>query len=66
MSLTTCPRKKSDMTPCVVTDGILCYVYTPYHGAICVGCERGPPTTGVFIDIEKLKRNYDATNSRNA
>lgn len=59
-TLKSCPRKKSDMTPCVVTDGAICYTLDSYGYPICVGCERGIHITGVPVDIEKLKRELDA------
>lgn len=43
-----CVRKRSSMTPCVVTDGPIAYAMTGITNApICAGCERGPLTTGV-------------------
>jgi hypothetical protein len=56
----TCPRKKSGMTPCVITDGENCYTLDGDRNAICVGCERGPATTGVPVDLIELQRKYDA------
>lgn len=42
-----CPYKKSDMTPCVITDGAICYAMNSRDEPICVGCERTPEQTGV-------------------
>jgi hypothetical protein len=35
----TCPREKSEMTPCVARDGRLAVAHTFRHTPICVGCE---------------------------
>ena len=42
-----CDYVKSDMTPCVIRDGTLCYGYGPSKRPECVGCGRGPEATGV-------------------
>lgn len=47
-TLKQCLRKKSDMTPCVITDGPICYAENARGYPICVGCERGPKVTGVL------------------
>jgi len=43
----TCAYKKSDMTPCVITDGEICFAFGQGDEPICVGCERGYKTIGV-------------------
>lgn len=60
MTEPTCPRKRSDMTPCVITDGIICYTLDSFRHPICVGCEKGPEVTGVAVDADKLRADYDA------
>jgi len=38
-----CLFKRSDMTPCVIEDGPVCYSAGPpleHNGPVCVGCER--------------------------
>jgi hypothetical protein len=44
-----CPRKRSTMTPCVITDGPVAYAFRSEvnPSPICVGCEWGPKFTGV-------------------
>jgi hypothetical protein len=44
---TACPYAKSDMTPCVIKDGPMCWAVGDGDRPICVGCERGPKTLGV-------------------
>jgi hypothetical protein len=41
--LIRCLFKRSDMTPCVIEDGAVCYSAGPpieSTGPVCVGCER--------------------------
>ena len=42
-----CSVKRSEMTPCVITDGPICYAENSQGKPICVGCERAPNLTGV-------------------
>ncbi|MGL3213560.1 hypothetical protein QA639_09870 [Bradyrhizobium pachyrhizi] len=44
-----CDRKRSDMTPCVITDGADAYSFESDQDThpICVGCGRSPQVTGV-------------------
>lgn len=42
-----CPFKKSETTPCVVTDGPNAYGADAVDQPICVGCERKPFRTGI-------------------
>jgi hypothetical protein len=42
-----CKFAKSDMTPCVIRDGPICYAIGDNDQPICVGCERPPSTTNV-------------------
>jgi hypothetical protein len=42
-----CAYARSDMTPCVVRDGNICYAMNSRDEPICVGCERTPAQTGV-------------------
>jgi len=37
-----CPYAKSNMTPCVLRDGDICYAMDNNDNPICVGCERTP------------------------
>jgi hypothetical protein len=41
-----CPYARSDMTPCVLRDGDICYAETLRREPICVGCERTPAELG--------------------
>jgi hypothetical protein len=39
-----CDYKRSEMTPCVIEEGAVCYSAGPpleINGPVCVGCERG-------------------------
>lgn len=47
MAKKSCAHKKSDMTPCVITDGPVAYCEDSRSNPICVGCERPPEATGV-------------------
>ena len=49
MTATNCPYAKSDMTPCVIRDGSICYAANSFDKPICVGCERTPKATGVPV-----------------
>ena len=65
-----CPRKKTDMTPCVVTDGPVAYaIYSRANQRpICVGCERSPATTGVPEPAdwnEQCQKYFDDEEKRN-
>jgi hypothetical protein len=40
---TTFAFARSDMTPCVLRDGDICYAEDFSGEPICVGCERTPP-----------------------
>jgi hypothetical protein len=42
-----CPYAKSNMTPCVLKDGAMCFAMDSNDQPICVGCERSPQTLGV-------------------
>ena len=42
-----CPYAKSDMTPCVLRDGEICFAMNELEQPICVGCERTPAQLGV-------------------
>jgi hypothetical protein len=54
-----CEYARSDMTPCVIRDGDICYAEDGRHRPICVGCERTPEQTGVPRpkDWNKIVRN---------
>lgn len=43
-----CPYAKSDMTPCVIKDGAICFAMNSRGNPICVGCEKTPETLGVL------------------
>jgi hypothetical protein len=45
--MSECAYAKSDMTPCVIRDGDVCWADDGHGNPICVGCERGPSTLGV-------------------
>ncbi len=40
--IVNCGYAKSDMTPCVLRDGDVCYAEDISGRPICVGCERTP------------------------
>lgn len=42
-----CRYAKSDMTPCVLKDGEICFAMDSRDEPICVGCEHGPKFLGV-------------------
>jgi hypothetical protein len=42
-----CPYAKSDMTPCVLKDGAICFAMNANDNPICVGCERTPEQLGI-------------------
>src|SRR5215472_10963137 len=52
----TCEYKKSDMTPCVITDGAVCYAMNSRDQPICVGCERTPVQTGVLPPADWIQQ----------
>lgn len=62
----TCAFKRSDMTPCVITDGPVCYAANSADRPICVGCERPPSATGVAPepDFAEALAAYKARNAR--
>lgn len=62
MTEKACPYAKSDTTPCVIRDGIICYVASSFNKPICVGCERSPKVTGVPVHAswEKELTEYKA------
>jgi hypothetical protein len=47
MSERRCPYAKSDMTPCVLKDGPVCFAMDSKDQPICVDCERTPEELGV-------------------
>jgi predicted Fe-S protein YdhL (DUF1289 family) len=47
MTIEQCPHAKSDMTPCVLKDGAICFAMDTHDEPICVGCERTPAAIGV-------------------
>lgn len=47
MATDQCPHAKSDMTPCVLKDGPICFAMNWMDRPICVGCEKSPQTLGV-------------------
>lgn len=42
-----CPYAKSNMTPCVLRDGAICFAMDSHDEPICVGCEKTPRALGV-------------------
>lgn len=57
-----CPYAKSDMTPCVLKDGPICFVMNSREEPICAGCERWYKTIGVErpVDWDKQVAEYRA------
>jgi hypothetical protein len=55
----TCPREKSEMTPCVARDGRTAVAFGAFGKALCVGCEYG--LDGLF---EKERGLTDAGEKR--
>jgi predicted Fe-S protein YdhL (DUF1289 family) len=60
-----CSQAKSDMTPCVLKDGAICFAMNTMDRPICVGCGRTPEQLGVdppkdwaktVADYKKRKR----------
>lgn len=47
MSTRECVYAKSNMTPCVLKDGAMCFAMDSRDEPICVGCERTPEALGV-------------------
>ena len=58
--MTTCPRKRSDSSPCVVTDGDICYAFGWAQRPVCVTCGAGPAMTGVPqpADWDQMVKDY--------
>ena len=54
MPLKSCPRRKSDMTPCVIVDGSMCYSSDGY----CVGCSWSRKSIN---DWKKRQREQPST-----
>jgi hypothetical protein len=55
-----CRYAKSDMTPCVLKDGAICFAMDSDDEPICVGCEHSPKFLGVPRppDWEKTVADY--------
>lgn len=55
-----CPHAKSDMTPCVLKDGPVCFAMSAEDNPVCVGCGRSPERLGVDPpgDWEKQVADY--------
>lgn len=51
-----CHYKRTDMTPCVIEDGAICYSDATASGPLCVGCER----TVEAVNAELGERGADA------
>lgn len=56
MATAQCPHAKSDMTPCVLKDGSICFAMDWMDKPICVGCERTPAQLGVDIPTDWAKQ----------
>lgn len=54
-----CPHAKSDMTPCVLKDGAICFAMDSMNRPICVGCERTPEQLGVDTPADWAKQVAD-------
>jgi hypothetical protein len=66
MATDQCPYAKSDMTPCVLKDGPICFAMDSRDNPICVGCERTPEALGVDppADWSKQVADYHAKQKR--
>lgn len=55
-----CPYARSDMTPCVLRDGAICFAMDEHDEPICVGCEKTPAALGVSRprDWDQTVRDY--------
>lgn len=61
-----CPHAKSDMTPCVLKDGAICFCMDSTDEPICGACGRTPAQVGVDRpgDWSKQVADYYAKNRR--
>lgn len=66
---TACPWAKSEMTPCVIKDGQICFALSLNNNndnPICVGCGRSPEQIGVDApkDWAEQIADYKARHNR--
>ena len=60
-----CAYAKSDMTPCVIRDGGICYAGDTHDRPVCVGCGRRPEQTHIAVpkgwaeDLAAYKRKHE-------
>ena len=54
-----CKYAKSEMTPCVMKDGDICWAFGNDEKPVCVGCEHSPKFLGV-----PYPKNWKATVAR--
>lgn len=66
-----CAHSKSDMTPCVIRDGAICFGMDWKDDPVCVGCGRSPgemgvekPTGWLHIIADFYKQNPSAKKHR--
>ena len=61
-----CPYAKSDMTPCVLRDGDVCYAMGLDDKPVCVGCGRAPHELGREppADWEETVAQYNREHER--
>lgn len=64
--LAHCTHAKSEMTPCVLRDGAVCYEMNHADEPICVGCKRPPAAMGLErpADWDKTVASYYAKRRR--
>jgi hypothetical protein len=66
----SCDYRKSDMTPCVLVDGPVCFAFGSNDEPICVGCERSYRVLGVprpadwDQQVEQVRRERARTRVR--
>lgn len=54
-----CSHAKSEMTPCVLKDGPVCFAMNLADQPICVGCEKSPAILGVETPTDWTKTVAD-------
>ena len=61
-----CPYAKSEMTPCVLADGAVCWAFGKNDEPICVGCELTPAQLGLPRPAgwDEVKKKAAATRMR--
>jgi hypothetical protein len=59
-----CPHTRSDMTPCVLRDGDICWADKFDGKPICVGCERTPKELGLPAPVPWPRPASDSKTTR--